>query len=146
MQLFNKETVLRNVQNEPFRIISVDWSGNFTTFSPELLGLKEPRFGDFSLGNFITDGFEQAEASQKFQILNAEIQRGVALCRATLLFLVCGGGAPVNKLYETGTFASAETMYCRLHKQALMDVLLEKIEQSSNGAANYSLESNADYL
>ena len=35
---------------EPFAIISMDWAGNISTFSPELLGLKNPAYEDFLLG------------------------------------------------------------------------------------------------
>ena len=38
-----------------------------------------------------------------FQHINAEVQRGVAMCKETCeYFVFCGGGSPVNKLSETG--------------------------------------------
>ena len=39
-----------------------------------------------------------------------------------------GGGAPVNKLSENGSFASTETLYCRLTRQAMLDVVLDKLQ------------------
>ena len=41
----------------------------------------------------------------------------------------CGGGPPGNKYFENGTFASTETLFCRLHKQATLDVTLDRIER-----------------
>jgi hypothetical protein len=46
-------------------------------------------------------------------------------------FAVCGGGAPVNKLYENGTIVSSETMYCRLNVKVIADLAMEIIESSA---------------
>jgi len=42
---------------------------------------------------------------------------------------VCGGGEPVNKLAENGTFASTETIYCRLTKMRATDLVLDALER-----------------
>jgi hypothetical protein len=39
-----------------------------------------------------------------------------------------GGGAPVNKYFENRSFDSTETMFCRLSKKAVLNVVLEKLE------------------
>ena len=73
---------------------------------------------------------EELPLSQKFADINALIQKGVSKCKQTCqYFAYCGGGAPSNKLYENKTFDSTETMYCRLGKQALMDVVLDYLER-----------------
>ncbi len=36
---------------------------------------------------------------------------------------------PVNKYFENGTFVSTETLFCRLNRQALLEVVLDKVEQ-----------------
>jgi hypothetical protein len=41
----------------------------------------------------------------------------------------CGGGPPANKYFENGTFASTETLFCRLHKQVCLDVSLDRLER-----------------
>jgi hypothetical protein len=41
---------------------------------------------------------------------------------------VCGGGEPVNKLAENGTFISAETAFCRLTKMRATDLVLDAID------------------
>jgi uncharacterized protein len=44
-------------------------------------------------------------------------------------FTVCGGGEPVNKLAENGSFASSETTYCRLTKMCGTDLVLDALER-----------------
>ena len=116
-------------QTTPMAIISVDCHGNFGTWSPELLGLKSADYGDFTLGNVMTDSFDSVFGKQKFQTINSDIASGVRHCRETCeYFPFCGGGAPVNKYFENGTFRSAETMFCRLTKKTVLDVVLRKLE------------------
>jgi uncharacterized protein len=58
-----------------------------------------------------------------------DIQTGVDRCRLSCpYFALCGGGAPANKLFENGSFASTETLYCRLGKKAVIDTVLGSIE------------------
>jgi uncharacterized protein len=124
----------RAQENKPWAIVNIDCAGNYCTYSPELLGLSSPRHGAFALGNVARDPLAAAIASGRFQALEAEISRGVAMCRAGCpYFDFCGGGAPVNKYFENGTFASTETLSCRLHKKICIDVTLSRLEQ--RGAA-----------
>jgi uncharacterized protein len=117
-------------QSTPLTIISVDCHGNFSTFSPELLGLSSPDYGDFSFGNVMTDSFDSVLSTPKFMAVARDIAAGVHRCRDTCeYFAYCGGGAPVNKYFENGSFDSTETMFCRLSKQAVLDVVLSKLEQ-----------------
>ena len=117
-------------QTTPCGIISVDCRGNFSTFSPELLGLSSPDYGDFAFGNVMTDSFDSMLSKPKFQAVARDIAAGVHRCRDTCeYFAYCGGGAPVNKYFENGSFDSTETMFCRLSKQAVLDVVLSKLEQ-----------------
>jgi uncharacterized protein len=116
-------------QTTPFAIISVDCQGNFSTFSPELLGLTSPEYGDFTFGNVMTDSFDSVLSKPKFMAVARDIARGIEGCRETCeYFAYCGGGAPVNKYFENGTFDSTETMFCRLSKQVILNVVLEKLE------------------
>ena len=50
-----------------------------------------------------------------------------------ILFSVCGGGEPVNKLAENGSFASTETAYCRLTKMRATDLMLDALERVPPG-------------
>jgi uncharacterized protein len=116
-------------ETTPFAIISVDCRGNFSTFSPELLGLTSPEYGDFAFGNVMTDSFDSILSRPKFRAVAHDVAAGIQRCRETCeYFAYCGGGAPVNKYFENGTFDSTETMFCRLSKQAVLNVVLEKLE------------------
>jgi uncharacterized protein len=59
-----------------------------------------------------------------------DIEAGVALCRERCgYFSVCGGGEPVNKLAENGSFVSTETTYCRLTKMRATDLVLDALDR-----------------
>lgn len=117
-------------QFTPFSIVSVDHLGNFGTFSPELLDVKSDRYGDFLIGNFKTDDYASAVRSRKYRRLNRDIAKGVAACRQSCsYFRLCGGGAPANKYFEHGSFEATETLYCRLTKKTVADVVLDDLER-----------------
>lgn len=50
-----RDAVTANQLIEPFAVTSMDVTGNISTFSPELLGLKSEKYGDYLLGNINTD-------------------------------------------------------------------------------------------
>jgi uncharacterized protein len=117
-------------QSTPMAILSVDCDGNFSTFSPELLGLPSKHYDGFSLGNILTSTLTEAIASPKLQAMERDIRAGIDRCQATCAYFnYCGGGAPVNKYFENGSFDSTETMFCRLSRQAVADVVLAKLER-----------------
>ena len=115
---------------EPFAITSMDWAGNISTFSPELLGLKNLAYEDFLLGNINRDSLVDMPRRSNFARMLADIQAGVEMCRERCeYFSVCGGGEPVNKLAENGSFVSTETTYCRLTKMQATDLVLDALER-----------------
>jgi uncharacterized protein len=117
------------VQANPMAIVSFDCDGNFSTFSPELLTVSHPEYGNFHFGNVFENSLEDISANPKFQRIQEQIQQGVRQCEQTCAyFAVCRGGSPSNKLYENGTFNSTETIACRLQIQAPTDALLEHLE------------------
>ncbi len=117
------------MENNPLAIINVDVDGNFSSFSPELLGMKHPSYGDFILGNFLQSGIDELLQSPKFQKMTQEIQAGVKACQASCeYFHFCGGGAPSNKLFENGSFNSAETLHCRMTRKVVTDIVLSRME------------------
>ncbi|MFO0929668.1 MAG: cyclophane-forming radical SAM/SPASM peptide maturase GrrM/OscB [Gemmataceae bacterium] len=122
-------------ESKPFAIVNVGCDGTFSTYSPELLGLPSPRHGGFALGNIATDSLASVLASPRFLALDEEIARGIEMCRQECrYFRFCGGGPPGNKFFENGTFASTETLFCRLHKQVCLDVSLDKLERMKTPA------------
>ena len=114
-----------NMLTEPFSILSMDHKGNLSTYSPELLGQTNADYGNFVIGNVNTDNFDDVRRSPVLARMDREVQAGVAMCRQQCpYFHVCGGGEPVNKLSENGTFASTVTNYCRLTRMAVADLML----------------------
>ena len=64
------------------------------------------------------------------QRMARDIARGVEACRRTCeYFSVCGGGAPVNKLTENGSFASDRTRFCELTQMVPIDLILDALER-----------------
>jgi len=138
-----KDAPFSNQLVEPFAITSMDWAGNISTFSPELLGLKNAQYGDFLLGNINRDALVEMPQRGNLARMLKDIQAGVAMCRERCeYFSVCGGGEPVNKLAENGSFVSTETTYCRVTKMRATDLVLdalEKVQQSPSGRTGPSL-------
>jgi uncharacterized protein len=125
---FNKDGPINNLI-VPFGIVTIDVKGDIYTFSPEIAGYTSSDFPTFSIGNIFTDSFDEIRNSSVLAAMTSQITAGVELCRASCkYFSVCGGGAPSNKVFENGTFASTSTTYCELTKKRVTDFLLETIE------------------
>lgn len=124
------EVGTRNIQTEPLAMLNVDSHGNVSSFSPELLGLRNAGYADYLLGNINTDSLARIHKTCLQSALFRDIQAGVEACRRTCeYFSVCGGGAPVNKLFENGGFTSTRTSYCTLTHMIVTDLILEAFEQ-----------------
>src|SRR6266699_2224298 len=133
-----KDAPFSNQLVEPFAITSMDWAGNISTFSPELLGLKNAAYGDFLLGNINSDALVDLPGRANFTRMLEDIEAGVAMCRERCeYFSVCGGGEPVNKLAENGTFASTETTYCRMTKMRGTDLVLDALDRVQSSASGW---------
>ncbi len=127
----DKEVMDHNDQSMAFGIISIDWQGNISTFSPELLGGKSAKYGEFCFGNTMTDTLLSIKSNPGFIRIADEIQEGMRMCQESCqYFAYCGGGAPSNKYYENGSFASKETMYCRHTVQLPFDIVLADLENT----------------
>jgi uncharacterized protein len=124
-----------NAQNAPFGIVTVSSRGALFTFSPELAGLDDARYGTLAVGQLPGATLETVLAGEAFRRMWADVASGIAACRASCRYFdLCLGGAPANKLAEHGTFAVAETMHCRLAQQCVADATLAHLEQTLAGA------------
>lgn len=142
--VLDEKRYVANEQVQPFEILSVDCEGNFTTFSPELLGQTHPRFNGFALGNVHRDRLIDVLATPRFRELFGEIMAGVQRCREECrYYFLCGGGAPANKLFENGRFDSTETAFCRNAIQRPLDVTLEVLESLANESQGAAVASGA---
>ena len=135
------EAPSRNIQVEPLAMLNVDSRGNVSSFSPELLGLRNARYADYLLGNIHTHTLAQIHDACLQSPMFHDICKGVEACaRGCEYYSVCGGGAPVNKLFETGSFTGTQTSYCVLTQMVPTDLLLEAFDRLergwTSGAAN----------
>jgi uncharacterized protein len=125
-----------SVQTRPLAIVSVAWNGDISTFSPELLGISDPRLGPMSFGNVATHSFADVLADTRLQQIAVEISRGVKRCRkACPYFGFCRGGAPANKLGETGRLDTTVTMFCKLTHMVITEAVLSGLEQDLDNQA-----------
>jgi uncharacterized protein len=123
-----------NPQTEALRIVTVAVDGGLSTFSPELIGSDSAEYGNFRFGSVYNGGISAMLSDRYFIQVEREITSGVDLCRKTCeYFEVCLGGAPANKYFENSDLASSETMFCRLSKKAIVDVVLTALENESKG-------------
>ena len=130
-RIFRPEGVpTRNIQVEPLAMLNVDSHGNVSSFSPELLGLKNEDYRDFLLGNINFQSLQEIRDACLASPLYRDITAGVQACsRSCDYFSVCGGGAPVNKLFENGSFTGTETSYCTLTQMVPTDLILEAYDR-----------------
>lgn len=118
-----------NQEADPFGMINVDCFGNFSSFSPELLGQPTEKYGSFAFGNLVTGSVFDATANEAFQRVLADIEAGNRKCAETCQFYsYCGGASPSNKYYENGSFDSTSTHQCVSTVQIPMQIVLEDLE------------------
>lgn len=117
-----------NRLNRPWKLLSIDWKGDFHTFSPSLLGMNVPPVGR-ALGNVWRDRFSEVARSEKFRQLESAVRLGVEACRQSCPhFARCGGGSPSHKWFEHGSFGATETSHCRTGVQSDWVALWEAAE------------------
>jgi uncharacterized protein len=72
--------------------------------------------------------------------MSRDIAAGVAACRKDCeYFSVCGGGAPINKLAENGSFTGTRTSFCSLTQMVPVDLILDAFDRLKSGALPDSL-------
>lgn len=129
-RIFRPEAVaVDNIQVEPFAMLNIDCHGNASSFSPELLGYKNAKYNDFTIGNIVSDSLDDMRRSAAMMTMTRDIASGVEACRRECdYFSVCGGGAPVNKLSENGSFASSKTSFCTLVQIVPTNLILNALD------------------
>lgn len=119
-----------NAQTIPFALITVKHNGDFSCFSPELLGQSSRYFSDFVLGNVAERSYLDSTTSDRFLLLWNKILKGTYECKGTCAYFnFCGGGAPANKFFENGDLVSTETLYCRTMIKRPLDTVLGWLER-----------------
>lgn len=117
---------------DPYKIITVGYDGNCSTFSPELIGSQSLHYNDFCIGN-INDGSLRIDGIEQnifFQKLHNDINMGVKKCASECSYFdICGGGSPSNKYTENGSLSSSETLYCKIMKKSVIDNVIHVVDE-----------------
>ncbi len=118
-----------NLETNPLAMINVDCTGNFSTFSPELLGQATEDYGSFNFGHVERNALFELTQNSGFEAVYADVLAGNRKCAESCEFWgVCGGASPSNKYYENGSFDSTETHHCRCMIQMPMEIVLADME------------------
>ncbi|MEM7602747.1 MAG: cyclophane-forming radical SAM/SPASM peptide maturase GrrM/OscB [Verrucomicrobiota bacterium] len=119
-----------NQEADPYGMVNVDCFGNFSMFSPELLGQPTEKYGSFNFGNLVSGSLFDATINESFQQVLADIESGNKKCSEQCEFYqYCGGASPSNKYYENGSFDSTETHQCISTVQMPMRIILDEMEK-----------------
>ncbi|MEU8272092.1 cyclophane-forming radical SAM peptide maturase AmcB [Sphaerisporangium sp. NPDC049002] len=107
---------------DPIPTVSV--GGDVVLLSPELADIRDDDYGDFLAGNVrsqsIASMLDQAHRLRYAR----EFMAGLRRCEAECEFWdFCRGAQACNRYFENGSFATTETDYCRLTRQALITAL-----------------------
>jgi uncharacterized protein len=102
-------------------IPSVAYNGDVVLLSPELVGIRDERYGDFVAGSVLVDSLPTIiDRAMELDYVR-EFTRGVQRCKATCeYFAFCQGSHAGNRYFEHGTFTATETQHCRNSTQAVV--------------------------
>ncbi|MEU1683961.1 cyclophane-forming radical SAM peptide maturase AmcB [Micromonospora sp. NPDC005707] len=118
-----------HVDHAPYEPIpTVSWDGQVVLLSPELLGVTEPRYGDFIAGNVIQQPITEMLAGAGDLGYVAEFMTALNDCADHCAFYdFCRGAQAGNRYFEHATFTARETTYCRTTRQALVRAAAEHL-------------------
>jgi uncharacterized protein len=108
-----------HASHEP--IPTVSWDGQVVLLSPELLGIRDPRYGDFIAGNVLDEPISAMLARAGDLTYVAEFVTALNDCADHCDFYdFCRGAQAGNRYFEHHTFTARETTYCGTSRQALV--------------------------
>ena len=115
-------TRVGHIDQAPYEPIpTVSWDGQVVLLSPELLGITEPRYGDFIAGNVLHQPITAMLARAADLDYVAEFVTALNDCADHCTFYdFCRGAQAGNRYFEHATFTARETTYCRTTRQALV--------------------------
>jgi len=118
-------SIPRSQEQRSLSIITVGVDGQFSTFSPELLGFEHDIYGDFCVGR----AYPQFSLDKRrLAAMEREIEAGLIRCESECrYFSVCGGGHPSAKYFDTRSFAVAEHTSCLVNTRWLAEAIAEEM-------------------
>ncbi|MDY4366490.1 radical SAM protein [Pectobacterium brasiliense] len=117
-------------ENIPLRILSVDWKGMISTFSPELQGVTCLKYNDFHVANaFSWSGLDIGLING----IHNEIKDGINKCKSECkYFSLCGGGRPSGKFFHHGKFSVSTHESCLINTMWLIEIISEYLVKNKN--------------
>jgi uncharacterized protein len=114
-------------------IITVQKNGDVSTFSPELAGAKDARYGNFVVGNVSSlSSIDAIRQHPVYQRMKHDIDAGRQLCaQSCTYFDFCGSAFLSNRYFETGRLDGTESTTCILQRQIVAQVIIEKLQHMS---------------
>jgi uncharacterized protein len=119
---------------KPIKIITIQRNGAISTNSPEFASSRDPRFNDFNFGNINDDiEIEDVFRNRYYRKLQRAIRSSVQRCAESCMYFdVCGGRYLSNKHAEHGCVEATETVVCKLHRQVVASVILERLTRTGH--------------
>ena len=116
----------KHQESKSYAIVAVDYLGNFSTFSPELLGENTEQYGKWIFGNIMENTIDEMADNDAFKKVLHDIRQGEKNCKKECDFhSVCGGGSPSNKLGEKNSLLATATDFCELTVKNTIEAALQ---------------------
>ncbi|MFE7529890.1 cyclophane-forming radical SAM peptide maturase AmcB [Kitasatospora sp. NPDC057542] len=113
-------------------IPTVATTGDVVLLSPELAGISSRTYNDFVAGNITERPLSAILADAHHLPYVQEYLNGVDQCeRSCDVYEFCRGSQAGNRYFEHGRFDTAETNYCRVSEQALVEALAETAREET---------------
>jgi uncharacterized protein len=110
------------------KIITIQRNGEVSTNSPEFASSRDARFNDFNFGNINEIELEDVFRNRYYRKLQRAIRASVQRCAESCMYFdACGGRYLSNKHAEHGRVEATETVACKLHRQVVVSVILERL-------------------
>lgn len=120
----------------PFGIVTIRRDGAVSTYSPELISMASQDYADFIIGNVLLDTPSDVIRGERFRRLYADVSAGQSGCKKDCPYYpMCGARFQSNRYAESGSLRTTETLTCKLHRQVLIDVVLDCLTAESQAAA-----------
>jgi len=111
-------------------IVTVQKNGDMSPYSPEFAGSPSEEYENFVVGNVLTSSYEDILGNPVYRQIRKDVHESIARCAATCSYFdLCGGAFLSNKFWQNGTLLSTETVTCRLTRQAVADLLIDRLSQ-----------------
>ncbi|BBY66859.1 cyclophane-forming radical SAM/SPASM peptide maturase GrrM/OscB [Mycolicibacterium helvum] len=111
-------------------IVTVAKNGDMSPYSPEFAGSSSIEYGDFVVGHILESEYADILFDSRYTKIRRDVLQSLGLCAASCAYFdLCGGAFLSNKFSQNGTLHSTETTTCRLTRQTVADLLLDRWQE-----------------